>query len=267
MSCRLLSVGLIALFIAPSATGGVAAPGGSCGSSSVSIGCSVGGAGGGSGGGSASGVTCDAWVAVPDDAYAAVDFASSEIRDDGIVWRFYTRNCTRNGITEQDTRWFPLYTSRQLATNAYDSVQQLVPPPDIQLSRPADDLIVNVDTTITITPIPPVTATADVPGLAATVTATATRIDVSTGSQVPTDTRTISCQPWGGDTCVWTPRYPSVEKVTGTTDHRHHGTASIVWHVTWTATDNTSGTLDDLTTTTELLLAVREIQTIGGNQP
>jgi|GEM_PF-3750726 len=97
----------------------------------------------------------------------------------------------------------------------------------------------------------------------------ATEIEWTTGSQVDGDITTINCRPWGStefaaDGCTWTPAYPSVAKVTGTTDLRYHGTVSIVWQVTWLASNGATGSLGDLRTTTPVEMVVQEIQTIGG---
>ena len=83
------------------------------------------------------------------------------------------------------------------------------------------------------------------------------------------DTKLVSCQPWGStesaeDGCVWTPTYPSVSKVTGTADQRYHGTVTIIWQVSWVATNGASGALGELRTTTPVEMGVQEIQTIGG---
>ena len=130
-------------------------------------------------------------------------------------------------------------------------------------------MIVNFETWLGVTPQPPVTATAAIPGLSATVTAQASDIEWATGSHVTGDTTLIACQPWGSTDsatggCAWTPAYPSVGKVTGTTDLRYHGTVTIVWQVSWQATNGASGTLGDLRTTTAVQMGVQEIQTIGG---
>jgi hypothetical protein len=130
-------------------------------------------------------------------------------------------------------------------------------------------MIVNLETWHGVTPSPPISATAAIPGLSATVTATASDIEWVTGSQVPGDTTLITCQPWGStdsaqNGCAWTPTYPSVGKVTGTTDLRYHGTVTIVWQVSWQASNGASGSLPDLRTTSPIEMGVQEIQTIGG---
>jgi hypothetical protein len=156
-----------------------------------------------------------------------------------------------------------------IAETAYQQVSALVHRPQVTFSPPIDTMIVNFETWLAVTPQQPVTATAAIPGLAATVTAVPTSIEWSTGSKVPGDTTTIHCQPWGSTQsahggCTWTPAYPSVGKVTGTTDLHYHGSVTIVWKVTWQATNGVGGTLADLRTTTPVQMTVQEIQTIGG---
>ncbi len=156
-----------------------------------------------------------------------------------------------------------------IAEVAYQQVAALVPRPEVAFSPPIDKMIVNFETWLGVTPQPPVTATAAIPGLSATVTAQATSIEWATGSEVTGDTDLITCQPWGSTElatggCAWTPQYPSVGKVTGTTDLRYHGTVTIVWQVSWQASNGTSGSLEALRTTTPVEMGVQEIQTIGG---
>ena len=55
-----------------------------------------------------------------------------------------------------------------------------------------------------------------------------------------------------------------MRKTTGTDDHRYHGTLSVVWDITWASSTGAAGTLDQLITTTPVLLGVGEIQIIGG---
>ena len=156
-----------------------------------------------------------------------------------------------------------------IAKFAFQKVESLLPKPEVAFSPPIDKMIVNFETWLGVTPSDPIMATATIPGLSATVTATATDIEWITGSQVDGDTTTISCLPWGStefaaDGCTWTPAYPSVAKVTGTTDLRYHGMVTIVWHVTWIASNGATGSLGDLRTTTPVEMGVQEIQTIGG---
>jgi hypothetical protein len=161
------------------------------------------------------------------------------------------------------------HSPTDIARVAYQQVAALVPQPEPAFSPPIDKMIVNFQTWLAVTPQPPVTATAAIPGLSATVTAQPTSIEWATGSHVPGDTTLITCQPWGStkiakDGCAWTPTYPSVNKVTSTTDLRYHGTITIIWNVTWQASNGDSGTLGELRTTTPIAMGVQEIQTIGG---
>jgi hypothetical protein len=160
-------------------------------------------------------------------------------------------------------------TPEDVAQYAYQKVASLVPDPEVAFSPPIDKMIVNFETWLGITPSAPVTATASIPGLSATVTAQPTSIEWVTGSQVARDTTLITCEPWGStesaqDGCSWTPKYPSIGKVTGTTDQRYHGTITIVWDVSWQASNGATGALGELRTTTPIEMGVQEIQTIGG---
>lgn len=160
------------------------------------------------------------------------------------------------------------HTPADVARVAYEKVASLVPDPQVAFSPPVDKMIVNFETWLGITPSAPITATATIPGLSATVTAEATGIEWATGSHITGDTTTINCQPWGStqsdhNGCSWTPAYPSVAKVTGTTDQRYHGTVTIIWQVSWEATNGANGTLGELRTTTPIEMTVQEIQTIG----
>lgn len=160
------------------------------------------------------------------------------------------------------------YSPTDIARAAYQKVQALVPKPQVAFSPPIDKMIVNFETWLGVTPQPPVSATAAIPGLSATVTATAESIEWTTGSQVSDDTTTITCEPWGSTEsadggCAWTPAYPSIGKVTGTSDSRYHGSVTIVWKVSWQATNGATGVLPDLRTTTAVSMGVQEVQTIG----
>jgi hypothetical protein len=161
------------------------------------------------------------------------------------------------------------HNPEDVAKVAYDKVASLVPHPEVGFSPPIDKMIVNFETWLGVTPSAPITASASIPGLSATVTARASGIEWDTGSRVAGDTTMINCEPWGSTDsaqggCAWTPAYPSVAKVTGTTDQRYHGTVTIVWQVTWAASNGASGALGDLRTTTPVAMGVQEVQTIGG---
>ncbi len=162
--------------------------------------------------------------------------------------------------------WVGTYSAADLAQVAYASAVSKVPKPVPVFSPPSANLIVNIETWFGVTPVAPVTATAQIPGLTSTVTATATELRLDTGSKVVGDTTTVTCPPWGSATasvggCAWTPKYPSVQKVTGTTDKRYHATLTVTWSVTWSATNGQTGDLGTITTQTAVQFTVREIQT------
>ncbi len=180
----------------------------------------------------------------------------------GEVQSLYSREC--DGI--QQLVWVGTYSAADLAQVAYSTAVSKVPKPLPVFSPPSAKLIVNVETWFGATPVAPVTAIAQIPGLTSTVTATATELRLDTGSKVAGDTTTVICAPWGSAAaavggCAWTPRYPSVQKVTGTTDKQYHATLTISWSVTWAASNGQSGDLGTITTQTPVQFTVREIQT------
>jgi hypothetical protein len=100
-------------------------------------------------------------------------------------------------------------------------------------------------------------------------TATPVSVVLTTGSISRNDTATVTCRPWGStkaaaDGCTWSPKFPSVPKVTGTDDLRYHGSIAIVWDVTWTSSTGAGGSLGQLSTVTPINIGVMEIQIIGG---
>ena len=183
----------------------------------------------------------------------------------GLLSQVFFRNC--NG-TFQYVYVGP-YSPTDVARVAYQKATALVSKPEVAFSPPIDKMIVNFETWLGVTPRQPVTATATIPGLSATVTAVPTSLEWVTGSRIAGDTTMLSCQPWGSTKsatggCAWTPAYPSIAKVTGTSDLHYHGSVTIVWKVSWLATNGATGTLADLRTTTPIRMGVQEIQTIGG---
>jgi hypothetical protein len=211
--------------------------------------------------------TCTPWALVDGSNFASVGLGEPTVVNPatGEMSMVYFRIC--------DAKYQFVYvgptTPADIARVAYQQVSALVPRPEVAFSPPIDKMIVNFETWLGVTSQPAVTATAAIPGLSATVTAQATDIEWATGSQVSGDTNLITCQPWGSTEfaeggCAWTPKYPSVGKVTGTTDLRYHGAVTIVWRVSWQASNGASGALEALRTTTPVEMSVQEIQTIGG---
>ena len=211
--------------------------------------------------------SCSAWALVDGSNFGSVGLGEPTVINPatGEVSTVFFRMC--------DGKYQFVYVGPHspvdIARVAYQRIAALVPRPEVAFSPPVDKMIVNFESWLGVTPSPPITATAAIPGLSATVTAEASDIEWATGSLVAGDTTLIACQPWGSTDaamggCAWTPAYPSVGKVTGTTDLRYHGTVTIIWHVSWLATNGASGALGDLRTTTPVEMGVQEIQTIGG---
>ena len=130
-------------------------------------------------------------------------------------------------------------------------------------------MIVNFDTWFAVEPVTAEPVRTQVGALWSEAVATPVSIVLTTGSISGNDTATITCQPWGSTTaaangCTWTPKFPSVPKVTGTDDLRYHGSVAIVWDVSWTSSTGAGGSLGQLTSTTPIEIGVMEIQIIGG---
>lgn len=204
------------------------------------------------------GTTCEAWFIV----LSGVGF-EMYMELDGVGYDLYRRFCTDG----EQTVWVPRVPPVDVARAAYASVQRSVAEPRIDFSPPQPGGgIVGVATWLAVEPQPEVTGTAALPALSATATAHVTAIEWRTGTTVSGDVGLISCAPWGsaqGPECAWTPTYPSVPRVTGTADEQYHGSVTLVWEVSWLASDGSSGTFDDLRTTTDYEYAVSEVQAIG----
>jgi hypothetical protein len=213
--------------------------------------------------------TCGPWlkVEIGDPAFSQLGdtFGISRVTTGGVTQYLYVRYC--DGAVP-DFLWVGPITPEDVAAYARDEVTRRLPRPEPAFAPPAESMFVNFETWFGATPHDPVTATATVPGITVTVTATATELTLNTGSIVRGDTTTVNCDPWGStdyaaDGCTWTPAHPSVERATGTTDYRYQASMTITWTITWRASTGASGTLDEITTTTDIPIAVREIQVIG----
>jgi hypothetical protein len=190
------------------------------------------------------------------------DGKPSVVLINGVQATLYGRVCEG---TPQFTYLTPT-DPRDIALDLRDDMRRDLPRPDPQFSINPRRLIVNMNTSFATTPHDPVTAIASIPGTTVTVTATPTKLTLTTGSWIPTETTTITCPPWGSTTqptsCNWTPTYPSVQQVTGNTDGVHHARLAITWTVAWRSGTRT-GTLNNLTTYTDIDLEIWEIQTLG----
>ena len=202
------------------------------------------------------------------DTYQATnpDAVLTMVRPDGVTVTIYFRAC--QGTIQY--AWVPELSPQQLAQSAYDEATAQIPKPVLLMAPPADKQIVNLEAWFGVERTADVSATASIPGLAATVTATPTGITLKTGSSAPGEKTVIKCALWGSATrptngCTWKPKFPSIPKFTGG-GYAFKGSITVTWSVTWTSTSGDGGDLGTYDSTTPVDIAVREIQTIGGDR-
>ena len=261
----LIAVFAVALVsvMAPSAAHGEA--GGAIGGGGDEVSAWV--VGGGPGGGVTpppGATTCTSWKRVVGDRFGQVS-ANGRLDANGMMWYLHSRVC--DGV--EQFVWVPSLPPVQLGQLAFDEVIKQLPKPTPALSPDlAIGGYVNFETWLSVADPGVVTATSAIPGLSATATARVVRIEWHPG-----DGSLMTCQPFGGlpptpgftgkAPCGHTFTRPSVAKATGTTDDRYHGLVTLVWAVSWTASNGTSGDLGEVSSTVPFVYRVREIQTIG----
>jgi hypothetical protein len=190
---------------------------------------------------------------------------------DGVVHHLFIRNCPDGaGVVRPEVAWVPQVSVAELRAQAYDSVTRQLPAPQASFAPPAGKAVAQVGTWFWVGAAQwqPVTATAAVPGLSATVTAVpvALRLDPGDG---PHGTGPVSCggpgQVWtaadGDDAvsaCQYTYRHSSALSPTGT----WRASVSIDWQVTFTASDGSASDLGRLVTSTPYELRVGELQAV-----
>jgi hypothetical protein len=207
-------------------------------------------------------------VSAPD---GVADLGTVDVRD-GVIWNLLVRICAPDDVHQY--LWVPDIGPEDLAELAFDEVRRQLDPPTIEMFPPlATSGIVNLETWLAVTPMPDISATAGpLPpsGITSTATATAVAIEWDTGDP---EVDIIECEPWGerphrdaaitGDApCGWTPTYPTTREF-GVRDGAFHGEITVVWQVTWAASNGASGDLGEIRTSTPFTYSVREIQTVG----
>jgi hypothetical protein len=217
------------------------------------------GASSGSGGSGGSGPTC-----TYDEAAGTVDEVVKQI--DGTYYVLHWRTCgsAMTGV------WIPELDGTDLAELAVDEVRRRLPAPVTRLAPAPDRLVTQLDTWIWTDPSTwqPVTATAALPTLSATVTARPVRLRFDPGDGAH-GTGQVICtgpgQPWRpehGDTatspCSYTYRHSSDLSTSG----RWSTATSIEWQVTYRVSDGGSGSLGPLTTQSSLTVTVNELQAL-----
>ena len=221
------------------------------------------GSGSGDGGGSShggSGVTC---------TYVTKAGAPDQItwEYEGVTNYLNIRTCSDGTVT---LVWIPLLSSRDLATMARDEITKRLPAPVVELAPAASQGIVHVGTWIWTDPAvwQPVTATASIPGLAATTTALPVRLRFDPGDGTY-GTGPITCagpgEPWRPDvgddqtsSCMYRYDHASSLAASG----RWTATMSIDWAVSFTASDGTGASLGTLTTRTRQPVTVGELEAL-----
>jgi hypothetical protein len=160
-----------------------------------------------------------------------------------------------------------------LANLAFDQVKQRLPKPRAGFAPPAANGVVQIGTWFWTTSATwkPVSATAYIPGLSATVTATPTRLRFNPGDG-SWGTGEVSCPgpgpvwtPAVGDEaaspCMYTFRHASSLSPSGT----WNTTLTIDWDVRFTASTGASRSMGQLRTSASAPLRVGEIQAVLTN--
>ena len=264
---RLIAFGLILASIAAPSSVFAEVAGGQGGAGNDSVGTWV--IGGGLGGGvrQPAGATCGPWDRATNQPAETGPQDVGTVRTDssGLVWTLYFRVC---GQAIQYV-WVPVLPPGDLGKLAFDEVTKKLPKPAPALSPDfAVGGYVNFETWLSVADPGVVTATSAIPGLSATATARVVRIEWQPG-----DGSMVTCEPFGGlppnpeytgkAPCGYTFSQPSVAKVTGTSDDRFHGSVTLVWAASWTASNGALGDLGEVSSTVPFVYRVREIQTIG----
>jgi hypothetical protein len=194
------------------------------------------------------------------------DLFSVRQADDGVIEQLYYRECDG----QYQGVWVRQVSAQELAIAAVDDlVREQLAPPELVMSPDATvGGYVNLETWLAVRDPGPITATAAIPGLRSTVSARAE----SVRWQMGTTDGAFSCDGLG---VAWTPDTPADTPAPCGYTYRQAGaaeygsepytvTATIVYRITWAATNGQNGdlgTTDGPTTT--ITYTVREIQTIG----
>lgn len=234
--------------------------GGSAGDGGITV-WVVGGSNGGGHHGGGSGVTCR-WIQIT-TAIVRTDGTVIPVSTviDGQLYHLFVRLCS-DGSTQM--YWIPALSASQLAQAGRDLVTRKLPPLTLELSPPvATGGFVNFATWLAAVDPGPISATAAIPGLSATVTARVRASIWDMGDGV-----TVHCSGLG----VARPDGASGSPPCGhsyamssahTTAGAYGATLTVVWSVSWRASNGQGGTLADVTTSQPFSYRVREIQSIG----
>jgi hypothetical protein len=211
-------------------------------------------------------VVCTGWRPAADINIedGAIDVTTVGVDPDGVRRNLYFRDC---GTLRQFV-WVRDEDPATIATIALSDLQRrLITAPVPELSPPGIGYV-NLETWLATADPGPVTATAAIPGLSVTATATVVSTTWSTGDGADD----VVCDGVG---VAWTPGTP--DDVVAPCGHTYtaHGSPALdsvpfsitveqSWHVTWQASSGESGDLGTISgPTATISYEVREIQTIG----
>jgi hypothetical protein len=265
---RFLMAALAGLLLAgQSASSAHAEAGGAIGGGSGEVTSWVVGAGPGGGVRQPVGSTCTSWGHASDPAASdpSSPLALSRVDVAGVVWDLFSRSC--DGLAQ--VVWVPVLPAADLGRLAFDAVTRKLPKPSPAFSPDlAVGGYVNFETWLSVADPGVVSAMSAIPGLSATASARVVRIEWRPG-----DGSLVTCEPVGGlppsptytgrAPCGYTFTEPSVLKASGSSDGRFHGSVTLVWAASWTASNGAAGDLGETTSTAPFVYRVREIQTIG----
>lgn len=219
-------------------------------------------------------ITATPAVYRPSTSGAQVRFAQQQQPTPGQSGAWYMYQCSGEGWSDALYRppiWIPdserpapQPSPEQLAQQAYNQLR--LPSPQIHAS-PAETQLVNLPTWLWMDrgQWQPQTATASVPGVSVSATATPKSVTWSMG-----DGSTITCQgagspfPSGGDPKAPSPDCGHTYRQTsqGQPNNTYPVSATVHWTVTWSGAGQ-SGTFPDLTTTSNATFAVAESQALN----
>ena len=212
------------------------------------------------------GTTCTPWRHAADNSAEAdvADVGTVGVDPDGVRRNLYFRVC---GTTLQQV-WIRDEPPETLATVALSDLgHRVIDAPEPELSPPTVGYV-NLETWLATTNPGPLTATASIPTLSVTATATVESTTWTTGDTGDE----ITCDGVG---VAWTPGTPDDREAPCGHTYTAHGsplldsepftiTVTHTWHVTWQASNGESGDLGTIAgPTTTITYEVREIQTIG----
>lgn len=191
-----------------------------------------------------------------------LDQPSERVDADGVKATLYARVCGPTDITYYWIRATP--TAQQVAALAMDDARQRIPVPDGVFTpdlRTGRRVIVHAPLTFTVRSWAPVTATASVGGVTATVTATprVLRFDPGDGSPSVTCDAIIGRTAQPAEGCRYSYQNASSVAPNGTS---WPARLQMTWAVDWTASTGDGGTLPDVTTASAYAVTVGEIQAV-----